>query len=215
MKYRLKTLTGAGLRRGALAAGSILLCGVLSGSASAANDTLNLTFTYTVVEGTCTVDVPATVDFQKVAEKGETRDALDAAWFFIGSREYDINLTNCAGSGTTGSNIPSIIVSGFSAATGSANQKKFLMMPTTVANPSTGLGVVIGKTLTAGNTSTLSEIQGGKMYIDVGAANAIPAPTETIPLQIALACGEKSDCTSVKLNPGTESMTLVFSFGYH
>ncbi|AYA08390.1 hypothetical protein D3Z09_18305 [Rahnella aquatilis] len=220
MKYRLRTLSGTAWRKGGLVTGGVLLCAVLSAGVSAAgSDTVSLTFTYTVMEGTCQVDVPAsTINFGGAAGTEKTRDAIGQNWFFIGVRQYDIKLSQCAGSGMTGSNIPSIIVEGFLPATGSTNQRTYLMMPTTVETPSTGLGMVISQmkqTLVNGSTGNLSKIQGGKMYIDVGAANTFPAASTPVPLQIALACGDASDCTVDKLNPGTESMTLTFSFGYH
>lgn len=202
--------------------GVLLLCGAPSETAFAAgNDSVALTFTYTVTEGTCDVDVKrATLPFGIVSDTGETRDALDKSWFFIGINVLNIDLTGCAGSGMTGSNIPVIKVTGFNTATsGSADKKKYMMMPMNPATPPTGLGMVISqkdKSITQGaGIGNLSAITGNTMYIDVGTTNAVlPATTTTVKLNAALACGTAADCTSALLNPGKENMTLTFSFGY-
>ncbi|QBJ09347.1 hypothetical protein EYS10_12690 [Rahnella aquatilis] len=221
MKDSLKTSCITGLQKVTLPLGGVLLCAALSGSASAASDTAPLTLTYTVSEGTCTVDVPSPVDFGIVSASGETRDALNASWFFIGIRSFDIKLSSCAGTGLTTAKTPAVFVQGFAPAAGSASpdKQKYIMMPTTVETPPTGLGMVIsqsGKTLTHGSVTTLSEIVAGKMYIDTGPTGTAPSATgaTTLRLQVALACGALTDCTVANLNPGSESMTLTFSFGY-
>lgn len=218
MKIGLKKTLLLSLQTLVLTMGSVLLCGLLSDTVSAA-DSVPLTFTYTVTEGTCNVDVKQlTLPFGTVSDTGETRDALDKSWFFIGVQQLNIELSGCAGSGTTGSNIPVIKVTGFNVATsGSADKKKYMMMPTTTATPPTGLGMVMSqkdKPLTQGSGITnFSAITGSTMLIDVGAANAV-FTSATVKLNVALACGTAADCTSALLNPGHEKMTLTFAFGY-
>lgn len=189
---------------------------LLSGTASGANDTLQLTFTYTVTEGTCSVSVPPTVSFGDVSQDADFTNLVGKSWSFTGIRILPVTLGSCSGSGSTSGPTPAIILSGVTpSTTGSANKKAFLIMP---AKGVTGLGMVIAKpttTLTSGKTSNLVTLVAGNIYIDTGTAAGAPQLNTTINLPVALACGDSTDCKAADLKVGTDSMVLTFSFGYH
>ncbi len=215
MIYRKTTRTRAPWQSGLQVAVATLLCGALSGSASAANDTIDLKFTYTVTEGTCTVNA-SKIDFGAVPD---TLSVLGTNWHFIGSRVFPVTLKDCAGSGSSATRTPAITVSGYALATNagaSADRKKYLMMP---ATPVTGLGMVItrkdGK-LTDNTTTDLIALTNTSTAIDIGAAGTAPANGQsTVNFNVALACGVAADCTAAKINPGSDAMTLTLTFGYH
>ncbi|MCW2457375.1 UNVERIFIED_ORG: type 1 fimbria pilin [Rahnella aquatilis] len=198
----------------------ILLCSALSGAASAANDTLDLKFTYTVTEGTCTVALPPKVSFGIVSDDSATFDAFNKSWIFIGQSPLAVGLNSCAGSGSDATRTPAINVTGYAvdaATSSSAERKKYLMMPTTSV---TGLGMVITKRdeiLKNGSTAELMPLAGATtLTIDTGTAGTAP-PTgdSTVNFTVALACGTAADCTPAKINSGKDNMTLTFTFGYH
>lgn len=219
MTYRLTRRARTPWWTGAQMAMAALLCGALSGVALAANDTINLKFTYTVTEGTCTVDAPPTLTFGTVSNNSATFDALNKNWIFIGPAPFSVNLSDCAGSGSDATRTPAITVAGYaldSASSSSADRKKYLMMP---ATPVTNLGMVMTKKdgkLVNGATTDLIVLTGTSTPVDIGAAGTAPANGKsTVNFTVALACGAAADCTPAKINSGSDNMTLTFTFGYH
>lgn len=176
---------------------------------AADNNKLTLTFKYTVVQGTCTLNVPATLDMGNIANAGQ---AINKDWVFLNKRDLTVTLSDCTGTASPTTRPAIQLLHPPAATTGSAARKQYLAAP---ANGTSGFGVVLaqpGKTPTDGGVAGLVPLD--NPYIDIGALNTV-AQNGPVTLKVALACGEKADCAVSKMAAATDTVSIQFAFKYH
>ena len=200
-------------RTTSLIQGGILIlaaCAVTALRPAQAGNSVNLTFRYTVVQGTCTLNVPATLPMGTI---DNPESAVGKNWVFLNPKTLDVTLSDCQGD-PLGSTRPAIKLTAPVATSGSADRQKYLA---TSATGSSGFGVVIAKKGLApvtGSVSNLTPLTSGDAYIDLGALNTT-AQNGTTTLNVALACGAAADCAVNNLSAGTDKVSIRFEFAYH
>lgn len=169
---------------------SLCLCGAgIAASATAAD----VQFSATFQAPTCQVSAPATLDFGAVLSS-DIRQGVSLA----DPLPLDITLTQCAGFIGTAQR-PGITVTG----AGSSASGDFLFrQPTSVAvnygvRLVTATGVVV-----ANNTFIPAPVE----------AASFSGGTSTIPLKVALSCGNQ--CTAAATQSGALNASVTFDFAY-
>ncbi|HFD2064143.1 TPA: fimbrial protein, partial [Serratia marcescens] len=206
-------------RRDLLGGGRLLrvsLVGVcLAGaSAPAQANSIDLTFRYTVVQGTCDVLVDgAASKTLTLSNLTNPANLIGKAWSIIQdgtTKSFTLTLANCSGAANPATRPGIQITSSAYATTGSAERQQKILTGTT---NDTGVGVVL--------SLTNPPAQGGLLknddWIDLGANNTAASNGMAKTLYIGLACGDATDCAMGKVKPGkvTSGVTATFTFAYH
>lgn len=181
-------------------------------AADAPTNKLTLTFKYTVVQGTCTLNVPATLDMGKITDAGQ---AIGKDWVFLNKRDLTVTLSDCTGTASPATRPAIQLLQLPAAATGSAARKQYLAVP---ENGTSGFGVVLaqkGKEPTNGGVTGLVPLDHpDATYIDIGAPNTV-AQNGPVTLKVALACGDATDCVTTNMAPDADTVSIAFAFKYH
>lgn len=202
-----------------VSAGMVLM--VISDGALGANS-VNLTFKYTVVQGTC--DVSSSDPKLDLGNVDPTPAFGSGSWVQLGKKAFTVNLNNCTGSADSQTR-PVVMVTG-ETAPGTDSGYNFLFRKSgTAGGTSKGFGVLIVKTdMAEGESGTDIEVKngtaiyvpktpGGTTYFGKGEAlNGSFA----IPLFAAVSCGRKvaDMCNPANLLAGTLSASVTFTFQY-
>lgn len=188
----------------------LLLSGMLTGMNDArAASSLNLTFKYTVMQGTCTLDVPANLPMSDVTDTGK---AVGKNWIYLNKKSLTVTLSNCDGIASPTTRPAIKLVTPPVATTGSADRKTKIF---TSSSNKTGLGVVLSDgTLMDGNAGNLVTLSGLDAFVNLGGLNTV-ATNQTKQLNVALACGTAADCSGANLVAGAGDVSIQFAFVYH
>lgn len=178
-------------------------------AADAPTNKLTLTFKYTVVQGTCTLNVPATLDMGEITDAGQ---AIGKNWVFLNKKDLTVTLSDCTGTASPSTRPAILLLSPPRATTGSAARQKYLAAR---GNGTSGFGVVLAqqdKVLTDGKVDSLVPLD--NPYIDIGALNTV-AQNGPVTLKVALACGDATDCVTTNMAPDADTVSIAFAFKYH
>ncbi|MGF6189002.1 fimbrial protein [Serratia sp. 2723] len=210
-----------------------LIGGTVSPAVLADSDTVNLTFNYTVLQGTCDVTVGSDgvnglLAFPDVSVTGTT---LPTNWGpLAGSSSvqvFSVRLTKCAGQAAAGKS-PGLEINGDtdSSAGASADSKMFLFVNNAAPSPgdAKGFGFVITKDNVTPASNYKNSLIGDKnkgvpasqRYIAIpnkGAGTAVTSDT-TVPLKAYITCGDKCNTVS-SLKAGDLRASVTFHFLYH
>lgn len=186
---------------------------MLSGTALPAGaNSLNLDFTYTVVQGTCQIDVsPSSLDFQDVKDLST---AVNANWVVLNQQVLNVTLSACDGAADPATR-PAIELQGTRASDAGASPSRQNSVFTT--DNKSGFGVVFANapgatSLGAGNLLAYDANKGG-LYFYTGAANTTAA-NGLYTIRTGLACGTTADCAASRLSVDSGNATVTFSFTY-
>ena len=188
----------------------MLLTSMLIYSTSVTANALDLTFKYTVVQGTCELNVDPSVKFGNASKASEI---IGQNWRFINETTFNITLTNCSGVASP-STQPAIKLFNYQMATNGSSERKTKIF--TSSDNNTGLGVVLSENaFTDGNNGNLiTTVAGTDAFINIGNKNTI-AQNSQKKINAALACGSASDCSAANLSSGNASVNIQFAFVYH
>lgn len=196
--------------RVALVSAALMLSGI---TLQARANSLNLDFTYTVVQGTCMIDVsPNPVSFLTFNSALST--LIGSAWTVVDPQQLTVTLSGCTGAADPATR-PAIELKGTLAneTWASLDRKNSVFSD---ANNTTGLGVVFAKatgTAPLSSTNRLTYNAAG-MFIDTDSVNTV-ASNGTYAIMAGLACGTAADCAAGHLQVAKGSATVTFSFTYH
>lgn len=216
MKYTTKNRWSDGpgrVCRVALVSAVLMLSGITLQTRA---NSLNLDFTYTVVQGTCMIDVsPPSVTFTKLSSLLSTLIAQN--WVVVDPQTLTVTLSGCTGAADPLTR-PAIELTGTRANEASASQARKDSVFSDSGN-TTGLGVVFAKdtgTTAVSNTNRLTPDASGRMFINTGAVNSTPGTgTSSYTIMAGLACGIAADCAASNLKVAKGSANVTFSFTYH
>lgn len=187
-------------------------------------DSVNLTLNYTVIQGTCTVDVQTasgnTLNFGNVNYAWKSTDD----WPQINLQPFSVKLSQCSGS-PSASTQPVLTISGATDSLSKNDTNKAFMFVDETTSQAKGFGFVIFNTSDSPKTSNaVADINSSKGdtrgYIAIpgkGKNTAITSDT-VVSLSAAVTCG--STCSdNGKINPamraGPLTGAVTFSFVYH
>lgn len=191
---------------------SVLILPIMSTSYSTLANSIELTFRYSVLQGTCTLDVPSTLPFGSVET---ATSAIGKNWFFLNTKKLNVILKDCSGRGASGTRPAIKLINPSMATSGSAARKSSLF---TSSSNKSGFGVVLSDgTLSNGSAANLVKVETGSTdaFIYLGAENTAYTGSGII-LNAAIACGDASDCAGGNLKPANnETVSLQFAFVYH
>lgn len=217
----------AGRRRGVSA---LLMAGLLSAVGGAQANSIPLTFKYTVLQGTCQVDVQndAGANASTISLGNVSIPATPNAWAGytdtpgVSAKNFQVLLSNCSG-GADASTTPALTVAGGHAVGITTTDNEFVFLDS--GGTAKGFGFVIYNA--AGGKNGSNEVPDAvtastnpKRFI------SLPAPyntagsflnnvTVSVPLSVAVSCGPVANCTSGGLKAGTLSANVTFNFVYH
>ena len=195
--------------RAALVSAALMLSG---STLPAGANTLNLDFTYTVVQGTCQIDVsPVPVTFGDVTDLST---AIGKDWVVLNQKTVTVTLSACDGAGDA-STQPAIELKGQRANdSGASNDRQNSVF---TSDNKTGLGVVFANkdsqsTLSKSNLLAYDTAKGGMfIYTDVAGQKAT---NKAYSIRTGLSCGTAADCAANKLSVASGAATVTFSFTY-
>lgn len=177
-------------------------------------NSIDLTFRYTVVQGTCDVLVDgAASKTLTLSNLTNPANLIGKAWSIIQDgtvQSFTLTLANCAGQANPTTRPGIQITSSAYATTGSAERQQKILTGT--AND-TGVGVVLSQT----NPPAQGDLLKNDDWIDLGANNTAGTNGMAKILYIGLACGDATDCAAGNVKPGkvTSGVTATFTFAYH
>lgn len=186
-------------------------------------DSVNLTLNYTVIQGTCTVDVQTdsgnTLDFgDVVAEKKNSEWAPMTLSGGATYKPFTVQLTACSGS-VDASTTPALTIDGETLSNDGTNNKSYLFVNSS-ASTAKGLGFVIYSSGTPNpgknEVSTVSTNYTDS-YIPIpnyGKGTALNGSV-SVPLAAAVSCGKTCKTSSSSMRAGTLTGAVTFSFIYH
>ncbi|WP_235424260.1 fimbrial protein [Citrobacter koseri] len=187
------------------------LCMALYCVRSVAND-VQLTFTYTVVQGTCDVNAPGSLQLGPPEGVSDAGSLSGQNWKFLHPTPLTVTLSNCAGSGSPGVT-PYLTLQMVPVTGGSADRQNKLFADSGAQG--TGLGVAVSNIIdsqpTDGSNNNLVSVSSPRIATGEAGATAINGP---LTVWMALACGAVSDCTTAGQNAGTVTSTIKFAFEY-
>lgn len=196
--------------RVALVSAALMLSGI---TLQARANTLNLDFTYTVVQGTCMIQVsPSTVSFPTF--NTELSTLIGNAWTVVGQQKLTVTLSSCSGAADPTTR-PAIELKGELANEAWASQERKDSVFSDTTN-TTGLGVVFAKATGSAAVSSTNRLtyNADGMFIDTGTKGEKAAENDYV-IMAGLACGTAADCAASNLKVAKGSATVTFSFTYH
>lgn len=192
---------------------------VMSAGVRAANS-VNLTFNYTVVQGTC--DVSISSPSMNLGDVDPSPAFGNGSWVQLNATEFTVNLNSCSGSVDPNTR-PVVMVAGETVPGSDSGYSYLFRKQGNAGGTSKGFGVLIVKADKAGgdlssdievknNTAIYVPNTGGGYYGKGTALNG----NFTIPLKAAVSCGRKvSDmCAPANLLAGSLSASVTFTFQY-
>lgn len=186
-------------------------------------DSVNLTLNYTVIQGTCTVDVQTdsgnTLDFGDVV--AEKKSSAWSPMTLSGGGAYKpftVRLTACSGS-VDASTTPALTVTGETLSSDGTNNKDYLFVNSS-ASTAKGLGFVIYNSATPDpGHNEVSRVSANNQYSYIpipgyGKGTALNGSV-SVPLAAAVTCGKTCTTTPSPMRAGTLTGAVTFSFVYH
>ncbi|EKN5095467.1 fimbrial protein [Yersinia enterocolitica] len=190
---------------------------------SAAANSVDLKFNYTVLQGSCDVGVGGDPSGQNGAlDFGEisTRNFSTSSWQSIGDvMNFYVSLANCSGAGNP-STRPRLTITGATLQTSPSN-KIWVFVDTASTAVGMGFGIYKNDTTTS-SADMIADARAGRTeketYIDIpgytknGSYIRQSVPV-IVPLQAFVTCGDT--CTPTSLRAGTLTSSITFNFVYH
>lgn len=196
---------------------------LLSPLPAGAADSINLTLNYTVMQGTCSVNVQtdsgSSLKFGDVVAVKKTSNwqpmALSGGATY---KTFNVQLTNCSGSAVA-TTTPGLTLSGPTLSNDGTNNKQYLFV-NQGASTAKGLGFVIyNSDKPSPGTNEVSGDPSASQYYYIpvpgyGKGTALSG-TVVVPLSAAVTCGKTCTNSSYPMTAGTLNGSVTFSFLYH
>ena len=195
----------------------------LSVSAGVRANAITLEFKYTVVQGTCDVNVvdeAGAAQLSAIDMGSISVPALNKAWVYFNNTKFNVQLSNCAGIADS-SKTPALTVTGThdaSGVTSSAGDKSYVFRDS--GGSARGFGFALHKNATGLDADTVGDINSGygTRYFPIpshGKGSALNGGVFLVPISVSVTCGSLcKDAASVKL-AGTLDATVTFNFLYY
>lgn len=197
----------------------------LSVSAGVRAAPITLNFNYTVVQGTCTVNVQnsngvisSVIPLPDIAMPTPLTN-----WKGYGVTNFSVQLSGCSGVSETGK-APSLTLTGnHGNIAGNADDKSFLFRDNVTGEDAAGFGFVIYNRANGvqSNGWEMADVNGpttntSAKYLNlVGVTGSALNGDKNVPLSAAVTCGSSCTDTSVTKLAGKLSATITFNFLYH
>ncbi|MHA0954050.1 fimbrial protein [Enterobacter ludwigii] len=206
----------------ALAVLAIAGVGLTAVNARAASDSVQLTFKYTVLQGSCDVSVGSDgVNGQLAFGDISTANMTAKNWDPLVSaakKPFKVILSNCSGSPLPTTTPVLYLTGATDTETGNSTNKSFMFRES--GSTAKGVGFAIYKNNTSSNASDLvAEVGSGeadaRKYINVGSKGAV-AVNKTIDLNAIVTCGSTCSASDkAKMRAGDLNASVTFNFNYH
>ncbi|CAI1004973.1 putative fimbrial protein StaE [Serratia liquefaciens] len=208
----------------ALAVLAIAGVGLTAVNARAASDSVQLTFKYTLLQGTCDVSVGSDgmnglLAFGDISTANMTAKNWDPLVSVSAAKKpFKVILSNCSGSPLSTTTPVLYLTGNTDTETGNSVNKSFMFRES--GSTAKGVGFAIYKNNTSSNASDLVAVvtsgeADARKYIDVGSKGAV-AVNKTIDLNAIVTCGSTCSASDkANMRAGDLNASVTFNFDYH
>lgn len=206
----------------ALAVLAIAGVGLTAVNARAASDSVQLTFQYTVQQGTCDVSVGSDgmnglLAFGDISTANITTKTWDPL-LSTAKQPFKVILSNCSGSPVSTTTPVLYLTGNTDTETGNATNKSFMFRES--GSTAKGVGFAVYKNNTSSNAADLVAVvtsgeADARKYINLGTQGSV-ATNKTIDLNAIVTCGSTCSASDkAKMRTGDLNASVTFNFDYH